>query len=85
MSEHRRTVQFRMFRSTLKTWEDMFSEAAEFASMLGTKRLISISHSADSNDGVIVVWYWATDDDPNAARTGQDSNFYLKTLREMTT
>ncbi|MCP4900664.1 MAG: hypothetical protein GY906_27185 [bacterium] len=51
-------VTYRMFRSTLKSWDELFDEAAEFASSLGPGRLISISHSEDGNDGVVAVWYW---------------------------
>ena len=53
----------RTFRGTFTTWNDLFSEAAEFATELGPERVVSISHSADSSDGVVVVWYWATEDE----------------------
>jgi hypothetical protein len=52
------TVTYQHFRGTLKTWDSLFQEAAEFASTLGKERLISISHSADHSDGVVTVWYW---------------------------
>ena len=52
------TAQYRMFRGTLASWETLFAEAAEFASTLGPDRVISISHSEDANEGVVVVWYW---------------------------
>jgi hypothetical protein len=54
-------VEYRMFRGTLKTWEDLFDEAAGFASEIGRKRLIGISHSEDDNDGVVAVWYWTSE------------------------
>ena len=47
------------FRSSVKSWNDLFEEASEFATTLGPERLISISHSADSGRGVVAVWYWA--------------------------
>jgi len=46
------------FKGTLKSWEQLFGEAAEFASGIGPDRLISISHSADNDKGVVAVWYW---------------------------
>ncbi len=51
-------ASFTIFRGTLKSWESLFTEAAEFASVIGPERLISISHSEDQNDGVVTVWYW---------------------------
>jgi hypothetical protein len=51
-------VAFLVFRDTWTTWEELFSQAAEFASQIGPERLISISHSADKSDGVVTVWYW---------------------------
>jgi hypothetical protein len=52
-------VDYRMFRGTLQTWDELFSQAAAFASTLRPEELISISHSEDGNDGVVAVWYWA--------------------------
>ena len=52
------TADFRIFRGTMTTWNTLFTEAAEFASRLGPQRVISISHSEDNSDGVVVVWYW---------------------------
>ena len=51
-------VQFRAFRGLLKSWQNLFQEAADFATELGPERLISISHSEDANEGVVTVWYW---------------------------
>lgn len=51
-------VVFRTFRGTLTTFEELFSQAAEFATGVGKDRLINISHSEDSNHGVVTVWYW---------------------------
>jgi hypothetical protein len=58
-------VRFQIFRSSMKSWQDLCAEAADFASDKGRERLISISVSEDSNEGVIVVWYW---DDPGGGR-----------------
>jgi hypothetical protein len=52
-------VKYKIFRGMLSSWDQLFTEASEFASRLGANRVISISHSADHSDGVVVVWYWA--------------------------
>ena len=52
-------VSFEVFRGTLASWATLFTEAADFASQLGSERLISISHSADGGSGVVTVWYWS--------------------------
>jgi hypothetical protein len=51
-------AEYRMFRGTLASWDQLFREAAAFASQVGPERLIGISHSEDHSDGVVVVWYW---------------------------
>jgi len=48
----------KMFRGVLQTWDELFAEAAAFASTLRPEELVNISHSEDGNDGVVVVWYW---------------------------
>jgi hypothetical protein len=53
-----RMVRFEVFRGVMASWEDLFEEAAEFATRLGPDRLITISHSEDENDGVVAVWFW---------------------------
>ena len=53
-----KTVQFRLFRSSMSSWETLFAEAAAFADTVGRDDLISISHSEDHSDGVVTVWYW---------------------------
>lgn len=54
-----REVKYKVFRSSISSWGQLFSETAEFASQVGPERLISISHSEDNNEGVVTVWYWA--------------------------
>jgi hypothetical protein len=49
---------FKVFRGAFVTWDELFVQAAEFINQIGPERVISISHSADSNDGVVAVWYW---------------------------
>jgi hypothetical protein len=51
-------VSFKHFHSTLASWEKLSRQAADFATEIGPERLISISHSEDGNDGVVIVWYW---------------------------
>jgi hypothetical protein len=53
-------VRYRLFKSVMKSWEDLSADAAAFASMIGRERLINISVSqADTGgQGVIFVWYW---------------------------
>jgi hypothetical protein len=52
-------VQYKIFRSSLSTWDTLFSDAAAFASRLGPGKVISISHSESNGDGVVTVWYWS--------------------------
>jgi len=63
---HARTVQYKIFRGAFATWDNLFAQAAAFATSLGEGRVLSISHSANLSDGVVAVWYW---DNP-AAPTG---------------
>lgn len=51
---------FKVFRGLLKTWNNLFLEAADFTTTLGPERLITVSHSEDHNEAVITVWYWGT-------------------------
>ena len=53
-----RAAQYKIFRGTFASWDELFTEAALFATGLGEGRVISISHSADQRDGVVTVWYW---------------------------
>ena len=52
-------VKYRKFSAVIKSWDAVFSEAAEFASLVGKDRVISISHSEDHNEAIVTVWYWA--------------------------
>ena len=58
MSNATLIVKHEFFKSKLATWDELFAQAAEFASQVNRERLISISHSADNSEGVVVVWYW---------------------------
>ena len=52
-------VAYEVFKSTFKSWESLCEEAADFATRVGRERLITISHSEDQNQGVVIVWYWS--------------------------
>jgi hypothetical protein len=56
-------MTFQIFRGTWASWEQLFDEAAFFATEIGPERVVSISHSADRSDGVVTVWYWTTGND----------------------
>jgi hypothetical protein len=59
MSETARYVHFEVFKSSFKSWESLFGDAATFAEEVGPEGLIGISHSEDQNKGVVTVWYWS--------------------------
>jgi hypothetical protein len=51
-------MAYRIFRGTLATWDDLFRQAADFATEIGTERVVNISHSDSHRHGVVTVWYW---------------------------
>ena len=51
-------LQFKVFRSSTKYWETLFSEAADFANTMGVDRVVNISTTCDHGDSVVTVWYW---------------------------
>ena len=59
MASTRLTVRFKVFRGIMASWDELFAEAAAFATTVDKDRLITISHSEDQQDGVVAVWYWA--------------------------
>ncbi|MBI3829963.1 MAG: hypothetical protein HY291_10625 [Planctomycetes bacterium] len=53
-------VRYRYFRAgALTTWDELFSQVAEFATSIGKDRLIGISQSEDKSDALVTVWYWS--------------------------
>ena len=64
-------ARYQMFRGTLATWEELFNDAAEFATETGPARVINISHSSDGGDGVVAVWYWAEDKNEEPPASGR--------------
>jgi hypothetical protein len=66
--ENRKKVEFQIFKGgSFVPWDDLFAQAARFATEVGSERLITISHSEDHNVGVVVVWYWTEVDDTTHA------------------
>ncbi len=51
-------VAFEVFRGVLTTWNELYFRAAAFATQVGPDRVINISQSCDSVEGVVTVWYW---------------------------
>lgn len=55
----------KVFKSSWSSWENLFKQATNFATDMGSGRVISISHSGDYNEGVVVVWYWSDGTEAN--------------------
>jgi hypothetical protein len=68
-------VRFQTFVSSWSSWDELFAQAATFATEVGPQRLINISHSCDQKQGVVTVWYWGEDEDeaPKADELPQDA------------
>ena len=64
------TLQFKVFRAIMRSWDQLFAEAADFATSVGPDRLVSISHSQEGTAGVVTVWYWS---DETAAERSSDA------------
>ena len=58
-------VKVQSWKSGFSSWEDMFQDAANFASQLPKNRLINITHSRDEGTSIVAVWYWADDESPD--------------------
>jgi hypothetical protein len=52
----------KLFKSSYDSWETMARQVAEFLTTLGPGKVIGVSHSQESQHGVIAVWYWELDD-----------------------
>jgi len=55
-------ARYKIFRSHYETWVQMAQQVAEFLTTLGPGRVIGVSHSQESQLGVIIVWYWEVDE-----------------------
>lgn len=54
-------MKCRFFRGgAFTTWEQVFADAANFATEQGPDRVVNISHSDNDGLGVVTVWYWAS-------------------------
>jgi hypothetical protein len=51
-------ARYKIFKSHTEPWEKMAQRVAEFLTSLGPGRVIGVSHSHESQVGVIIVWYW---------------------------
>ena len=64
------------FSSSTKSWDDLFAEAAAFATEVGPERLISISHSHNGPTmgglGLVTVWYWWDEGGATGDNEGSD-------------
>jgi hypothetical protein len=56
-------VRHRTFRSSFGTWDELFTQASQFASEIGPTYVINISHSVSGADGTVTVWYWEGDEE----------------------
>lgn len=56
-------VRYKFFESGVRSWDDLFGEAATFATEIGPERLIGIS-VVEGRTGVVTVWYWEADGIP---------------------
>lgn len=56
-------VTYTYVRGSFASWDQLFAQAAEFASSIPRDRLIGISHSSDNSDAVVTVWYWTDEED----------------------
>jgi hypothetical protein len=55
-------VRYKLFRGSLVSWDQLFMQAAEFASSIGPTLVINVSHAVAGQDGTVAVWYWDTDE-----------------------
>jgi hypothetical protein len=59
-------VKYKVFQRATGSWESLFDQVARFATEVGPRRLIGISHSEGRDgmfaNGVVTVWYW--DEEP---------------------
>jgi len=61
-------IKYRFFRGVLASWDDLFTQAAEFAQEIEPQRLINVSHANSGGDGTVTVWYWDDEEAPENDR-----------------
>ena len=71
-------MKYRKFQGSLVTWQQLFREAAEFATTLGPAAVHSISHSASASRGIVVVWYREGVVGPEPAEIDLAMKFFYK-------
>ena len=54
-------MRCKFFRGSLKSWSELFTEAADFATAIGVDHIVSISHACSGADGTVAVWYWVAE------------------------
>ena len=54
-------VHFEVFKSSYRRWEELYRDAADFATKIGHQRLVNISHACDHSEATVTVWYWDKD------------------------
>ena len=57
-------VTYTYVRGAFASWDQLFAQAAEFASSIPRDQLIGISHSCDKSDAVVTIWYWSEETEP---------------------
>ena len=55
-------ARHKIFKSHTEPWEKMSQKVTDFLTTLGPGRVIGVSHSQESQLGVIIVWYWDVDE-----------------------
>ena len=55
-------ARFKLFKSAFDSWETMATQVSEFLTTLGPGKVIGVSHSQESQMGVIAVWYWEVEE-----------------------
>ncbi|NIL99388.1 MAG: hypothetical protein GTN89_00125 [Acidobacteria bacterium] len=68
-------VKYKLFRGLLASWDDLFTQAAEFAQQVGPDRLINVSHANSGGDGTVTVWYWADEESATEAPPQDQDRF----------
>ncbi|MFC1726536.1 hypothetical protein ACFL4T_13015 [candidate division KSB1 bacterium] len=54
-------VKFKEFRGLFDTWDNLYKDAADYASKIGKDKLINISQAVHAMP-VVTVWYWGVDE-----------------------
>ena len=62
-------ARYRIFKSHYETWDKMAQQVADFLTSLGPGRVIGVSHSQESQLGVIIIWYWEVEETPEPSAT----------------